>query len=115
MTPPNTEITPSRHTPREILQECLESAVRVAFIRNDLEIDSDLEMTQQEVANDAACACFGEETESDEPIAEVSIALNRLEAFDDMLSALKAAVADRIDDEWLKNARKIIRKAEKQP
>lgn len=81
-------------SPRELLQECLESAVRVAFIRSDLEFDADSGHTQEEIANDAACACFGEDTESDEPVPEVSLALTRIEAFDDMLAALKDAAEE---------------------
>lgn len=80
-----------KHTPRELLQECMESAVRLAFIRHseDIEFDADAD-TQEEIANDAACACFAEGTCTEEPIKEVVIALKRLEAFDDMLAALKA-------------------------
>jgi len=85
-----------KQTPRRLLQECMESAVRLAFIRHseDIEFDADAD-TQEEIANDAACACFAEGTCTEEPIEEVSIVLNRLEAFNQMLSALKKLVAWR--------------------
>lgn len=89
-TPPNTEITPSRHTPGEWYF--------------DHDSDGDFAIFGGETGNKLLAV-----TNSDTPEDEANAAAP------DMLSALKAAVADRIDDEWLKNARKIIRKAEKQP
>lgn len=99
-----------KHTPRQLLQECMESAVRLAFIRHSesIEFDADAD-TQEEIANDAACACFAEGTCTEEPIKEVAIALKRLEAFDETLSALKAAEAEHFDmatllDAWARES-----------
>lgn len=116
--------TPVLTTPRELLQECMESAVRLAFIRHSEEIEFDADAdTEEEIANDAACACFAEGTCTEEPIEEVAIALKRLEAFNDMLSALKELVrvvggtlqGYGILEAPMKAAELAISKAEKQP
>lgn len=65
-------------TNQELLRECMKAAVKLAFIRHDLEIDGDLDITQEEVAEDAAGACFGENTECGKPIPEVAQLVKRM-------------------------------------
>ena len=54
-----------------LLRECMATAVRLAITRHDLEIDPDA-ATEEEIAYDAAGACFGEECCEDQPIAELA-------------------------------------------
>jgi hypothetical protein len=61
----------SEPRPVEILvRKCMEAAVMLAFTRHNIEPEEDT-ATVEEIAADAAGACFGEETCSDEPIPEL--------------------------------------------
>ena len=58
-------------TPKDRLRACMECAVKLAFIRHNIEPEPDT-ATVDEIAADAAGACFGEECCDDKPIPEVA-------------------------------------------
>lgn len=68
----------TRESNEYLLRECMRSAVKMAFIRHGIEIDADMDMTEEEVAEDAAGACFGENTEIGKPIPELQELVRRL-------------------------------------
>lgn len=61
----------------DLLRGALYSAVRLAITRHNLELDKDA-ATEEEIAEDAAGACFGEECCEDIAIPEVTEILRRL-------------------------------------
>jgi hypothetical protein len=58
----------------KLLRACMVAAVRLAITRHNLELDPDA-ATEEEIAEDAAGACFGEECCNDKPIPEVTALL----------------------------------------
>ncbi len=65
-------------THRERLRKCMESAVKLAFIRHNIEPEPDT-ATVDEIAADAAGACFGEECCDNRPIPEVAALLDLMD------------------------------------
>src|SRR5277367_2269088 len=55
----------------QLIRECMAAAVRMAITRHNLELDPDA-ATEEEIAYDAAGACFGEECCDDKPIPELA-------------------------------------------
>ena len=53
-----------------LLRGCMSTAVRLAITRHNLELDPDA-ASEEDIADDAAGACFGEECCDDKPISEV--------------------------------------------
>lgn len=62
---------------KDLLRGALFSAVRLALIRHNIELEPDT-ATEEEIAMDAAGACFGEECCDDIAIPEVTELLRRL-------------------------------------
>jgi len=62
---------------KDLLRGALYSAVRLAITRHNIELEPDT-ATEEEVAEDAAGACFGEECCDEIPIPEVTELLRRL-------------------------------------
>jgi hypothetical protein len=75
---------------KDLLRGALYSSVRLAITRHNIELEPDT-ATEQEVSEDAAGACFGEECCEDVPIPEVSELMVRLEHRTALLDALRTA------------------------
>jgi len=73
---------PANPKAEELLRKCMESAVKLAFIRHDIEPEEDT-ATVDEIAEDAAGACFGEECCDDKPIPEVAELLRMFSAIEE--------------------------------
>lgn len=87
------EVTPTERVRamegKELLEESLKAAARLCLIRNDIELEEDT-CTEEEAAQDAAWACFGEGTCSEDPLPEVAELLSRLSEVEE----LRKQVAD---------------------
>lgn len=77
----------------EILRGALYAAVRLAITRHDIELEADT-ATAEEIAEDAAGACFGEECCDEIPIPEVTEILRRMKSVALAPAGVKAAARE---------------------